>query len=149
MYFVYIITCAVCNTIFHAFTKALPKMDHPFASLTISFFTGSVVCLLLLLLTEGWKNVPAVFAELNWISAIIGVLLFGIETTLYYLYHGGSPISSTALIISVVQTIFNLFIAILLFHEHMKPINLIGIALCLIGSFLAVRQAPGGCEKGR
>lgn len=140
MYFILILVSAISNTSFHSLTKSLPKMDHPFASLTVSFFIGSAMCVLLLLLTKGGQSVSEAFCSLNWISAFIGVLLFGIETSLYYLYRGGSPISSTALVISVVQTIFNLLLASLLLREDLKPVNIIGIVMCLAGTFLVVQK---------
>ena len=91
------------------------------------------------MITKGAQSVSQLFRQLNWISVLVGVILFGIETVLYYLYKGGSPISSTALIISVLQTILNLIAALVLFHQDLKWVNLLGILLGLSGSYLAVK----------
>lgn len=139
MFFVWTFLYAICNTCFHSLTKVLPKMENPFASLSISFFTASALCFGLLLITKGAQSVSQLFRQLNWISVLVGVILFGIETVLYYLYKGGSPISSTALIISVLQTILNLIAALVLFHQDLKWVNLLGILLGLSGSYLAVK----------
>jgi len=115
-------------------------METPFASLSISFFTASAICFLLLSITRGTQSILQLFQQLNWISVLIGVILFGMETVLYYLYRHGSPLSSTALIISVLQTILNLFAALLLFQQDLKWVNILGIVLGLFGAYLAVKE---------
>lgn len=141
MYITMLLLAAVCGTCYHTVTKMLPDFDHPFASLTVSYLTSAVCCFLILLVvnSKAQTSIAASFAQLNWKSIAIGVVLVGVEAGIYYLYKSGSALSVTPLVLSVAQTIITVIVGVLLFKEKISLANSVGIILCLAGAYLAVK----------
>ncbi len=122
-------------------------MNHPFASLTISYFIGALVCFFLLIIEHRGHNISYSFLELNWTSILIGIVLVGVETGLYYLYKNGNYLSSTALIISVAQTITNTITAYIIFRERPSAVIVLGLIIGVTGSYLAISNTEDEIKK--
>lgn len=136
MFIFWILFSGACNTTHHALTKLLPKLQHPFVSLAVSYLLASAVTFLLCVCMSGIECVGAAFCSLNIYSALIGLALVGIEAALFYLYQLNSPLSTTHLMISIAETAFNVGLGIVLFGESLSAANIIGLTLAILGTFL-------------
>lgn len=135
-----IFLAALSGASYHFLTKTLPPMDHPFASLTISYLVSAAVCLILTVLMRSGEGVSAAFKTLNLRSALVGVALVGIEAGIFFLYKLGGAISAISVLIAAVQAIVLLFLGYLVLREQIGVANIGGIFVVLLGIFLLTRK---------
>jgi len=128
---------AFLGSCYHIATKSLPDLEHPFASLSVTYFCAACLSLAMMLITVKGKSREA-YCALNIKSVVIGLMLVGVDGSIFYLYSKcASGLAETPLIISSAQTLVTVLAGVLLFSEHLRLLNYIGIILCLAGAFLA------------
>ena len=70
----------------------------------------------------------------NWLLvALIGLTAVGVELGFLYAYRTGWKISTTSITIGVFTTTSLALIGVLWFKEHLTPVNVAGVVLCLAG----------------
>ena len=79
--------------------------------------------------------------KLNWAVPLVALSIVGIELGWILAFRAGAGLSLTGLIVNVAVAVIVIPIGLLLFKEKISLVNLVGIALCLIGLVLISRKA--------
>lgn len=134
-----LIAAALCGSCYQVATKSLPSFRHPFASLTVTYFVAGILCCIAWLVLSGKKRqIGTAFRTLNWKSYFIGVMLVGVDGSIFYIYaRFAGGLAETPLILSAAQTLFTLMTGVLFFSERPRPSNCVGMLLCIAGAFMA------------
>lgn len=135
------ITLAImANVFYYFFQKSTPINANPFLSLFITYLTATITCLVIYPFYPNSENLLDSFKRLNWTSLALGVTLVGLETGFLLAYRSGWNISTAGVFANVIVGLILIPVGILVFKEHLKPINLAGIALCIAGLILISRK---------
>lgn len=133
MYYSAIALTIVSNVIYHIVQRVTPEKIPPLLTLGVTYATSTVLCFLLMpffSLPGGWSGA---LKKINWTSFALGFAILGLELGFLLAYRIGWTVSTSALVSNVVVAILLLPIGALLFKEQLKPVNAIGILVCLIG----------------
>lgn len=129
---------AFLGSCYHIATKSLPDFEHPFASLTVTYFCAACLSLVTLLVIANSPKICEAYRALDIKSLLIGLMLVGVDGSVFYLYSKcASGLAETPLIISSAQTLVTVLAGVLLFSERPRLSNYVGMLLCLAGAFLA------------
>jgi drug/metabolite transporter (DMT)-like permease len=121
--------------IFQALSKTLPKTVSIFLVNAYASLAGLAIMLILYFATSHKGSAP--HGKYIGISVLIGLLIglgnFGIIKA----YSLGAPQSTFTAMFYVALIIYGVLFGILVWHEHLKAIQLLGIILAAIGIFIA------------
>ncbi|MBN1438806.1 MAG: EamA family transporter [Anaerolineales bacterium] len=126
----------VSNVAYHLFQKATPADANPLLALVVTYGIALLACLVLLPFfpsAEGWS---ASLTKINWASIGLGLAVVGLELGFLAAYRAGWPISLAGLVANVLVGMLLLPVGLILLREKVSWINLLGIAVCLIGIVL-------------
>jgi drug/metabolite transporter (DMT)-like permease len=127
-------TVPLLFVIFQALSKTLPKTVSSFLVNAYASVAALVVMLLLYYATSQKGSAP--HGKSLWTALAIGVLIglgnFGIIKA----YSLGAPQAVFTAMFYVTLIIYGVLFGILVWHEHLRAIQLLGIALAAIGVFL-------------
>ncbi len=121
----------ICNTFYHIVSKTTPDSADAFLSLSVTYIVAAVVCFALFLFTG--KNLGHEIRNLNYTSAVLGVLIIGLEAGWMFAYRTGIKVSSASLIANIALACVLLFVGMLLFKEKITVKQVIGMAVCIGG----------------
>ena len=118
----------------------------PFAMLMLRF--GIVSCLfgLIMLLARQWRKAPQAMPDKPVIAltALVGLLLHGIYLgSVFFALTRGLPAGIAALIVSL-QPLLASGLAIILFDEKLRPVQVIGMLAGIVGVVLVLLPKMGG-----
>ena len=95
----------VSNTVYHLCTKESPANVSPFATLTVTYLIGAIVCAILnFVLNPGeslWKDIT----KMNWAPFVLGIVIVGLETGWIYAYKAGWQVSEGYIVQSAILAI--------------------------------------------
>lgn len=121
------------NVLYHIFQKFTPTNVNPMLALLVTYLVAALLCALLLPLFPLEADLGTSLRELNWASLALGGAVLGLELGFLLAYREGWKISIAAIISNVAVGIILLPIGLWFFREHLSPINLLGIGVCLVG----------------
>lgn len=121
------------NVLYHVFQKFTPTNVNPVLALLVTYLVAALLCALLLPLFPLEADFGTSLRQLNWASFALGGAVLGLELGFLLAYREGWKISLAAIISNVAVGIVLLPIGLWFFREHLSPINLLGIGLCLVG----------------
>ena len=123
----------VSNTVYHLCTKESPANVSPFATLTVTYLIGAIVCAILnFVLNPGeslWKDIT----KMNWAPFVLGIVIVGLETGWIYAYKAGWQVSEGYIVQSAILAIVLLLIGYILYREALTWNKILGIVICLVG----------------
>jgi len=125
---------------YHLAQKSIPKDMNPFHATTIAYLMGIVVCLLLSFTYTGNRSFAGSLKTSNWAVLCMGIGAAAIEVGFMLAYRVGWKMSLTAVATNVAATAILVPIGLLAFREHLSLRDIIGLALCLFGLLLVVRD---------
>lgn len=120
------------NVVYQVCTKSVPDIN-PLASLTVTYFIGALISLILFFALYKDVNLIKEYAKINWASIVLGISIVGLEVGFIYAYRAGWNISTASIVQSVVLTIALIFVGIFAYKEKITATNILGIVICLIG----------------
>lgn len=123
------------NSVYHICAKSLPAKADPFASLTITYFLGTVFSAAMFFLLNRGGNLVQEWKGMNWVPYVLGVIVVGMEAGNVYAYRAGWSISTLPVVQSACVTVLLLFVGLFLYHEGITPTKIIGLVLCLAGLY--------------
>ncbi|MBI3360847.1 MAG: EamA family transporter [Chloroflexi bacterium] len=123
----------ISNALYHVLQKSIPGAAHPLLSLIATYAMAVVACLALLPLFPFKAGLVQSLRELNWVSYCLGFAIIGLELGFLLAYRAGWNVSLGAIVSNVAVTILLVPIGMLLFREKVSAMNLVGIAVCIIG----------------
>lgn len=136
MFFLSIALVVLSTTLYHLFQKATPGNVHPLLGLAVTYVIATCVCLLLLPLYPLQGGLGASLREVNWASIALGLAVVGIEMGFLLAYRAGWNLNAGALIANVAVSIALIPLGALLFAERFSPLQMIGVAVCVVGLLL-------------
>ena len=77
------------NTVYNVAGKSTPEKINSFATLSLSYLTGLVLCVILFFVTNPGGDIFAAFASANWASYFLGITIVFIDLSLILLYRAG------------------------------------------------------------
>ncbi|MEG1191206.1 MAG: EamA family transporter, partial [Oscillospiraceae bacterium] len=129
------------NTVYNVSGKSTPQKINSFATLSLSYFVGLVLCVILFFVTNPGGNILAAVASANWASYALGLTIVFIDLSLIMLYRAGWDVSIGSLIANIGVSLVSVAIGVACFGEAMTIFKAAGIVVCLLG--LYVVNAPG------
>lgn len=131
-----ILLIVASNAVYNICAKSTPSGINTFASLSLTYFIGMVLALLLFFVTGESKNLAAELAKTNWASYVLGIAIVGLECGFLLAYRAGWKISMTQLVSSIAVSCVLLIIGMAVYHEVLTAKQLVGIGVCAVGLFL-------------
>ena len=121
------------NILYHICAKSSPEGAHPFASLTVTYLTGAVVCGILYYVLAPRANLVKECSRLNWSTFALGIAIVGLEGGWLYAYRAGWQVNTGFIVQSAFVSVLLLFVGYFLYHEALTWNKLLGIVICLVG----------------
>lgn len=128
------------NTVYNVAGKSTPEKINSFATLSLSYLTGLVLCVILFFVTNPGGDIFAAFASANWASYFLGITIVFIDLSLILLYRAGWDVSIGTLIANIGVSLVSVIIGVACFGEAMTAMKAVGIIVCIVG--LYVVNAP-------
>ncbi len=129
----------ITNALYQVCTKSVPKDMNPFASLTITYFIGTLASIALFFATNKDGSLIREFGKTNWVPFVLGLVILGLEAGWIYAYKAGWQVGTSFIIQSAVLTAILICIGYIFYHEPLSWNKLAGIGICLIGLIVISR----------
>jgi len=131
----YISACvAIAGAVgYQYFVKRVPGSLNPFVSVIAMYVAVLVLGVVLLVLFPAEGGLLRHFRQLSWIQLALAVSVIMIELGFLLMYRYGWDLSTGNLVTGVVINIFLVGLGVTLLGEKVSIINVIGIALCILG----------------
>jgi uncharacterized membrane protein len=126
----------VANVLYHIFLKLTPATVNPLLSLMVTYLVAATATAVIYLLYPDKTALTVGLKELNWASYALGLAIVGLEVGFILAYRAGWNISLAGLVSSTTVSMLLIPVGLLLFKESLTAVNMLGIALCLIGLIL-------------
>ena len=126
--------------LYHLSQKSIPKEMNPYHATAIAYLIGIVVCVVLGFTYSANKSFVSSLKTINWAVLAMGVGAAAIEVGFMVAYRMGWKMSLTAMATNVAVTVILIPIGLLAFRENLSLRNLLGVAFCVLGLFLVVRD---------
>lgn len=123
----------VSNTFYQICTKDVPEKASPFASLTVTYLVGAVICAVLHFITHPGTNPIRELSQLNWTSWALGLVIVGLEAGWIFAYKAGWQVSTGNIVQSAVLAALLIGVGYFVYHETLSWNKLVGVAVCLVG----------------
>lgn len=131
-----IVMVVTANTFYHICAKSTPGSVEPFAALTVTYLTATVLSAALFFATAEQKNLFAAVGKTNWTSLAFGAAVIGLEFGNLSMYRAGWKVSVGPLVANVALACTLLVVGGALFKEAISLRQLAGAALCIGGILL-------------
>lgn len=123
------------NIFYQVCAKGIPSSMDPFASMTITYFVGTICSAILYFVVSQNGNLLSEYGKTNWAPALLGLCIVGLEVGFIYAYKVGWPVSTLSIVQSAFVAGALLFVGWLLYHEAISLSKVVGIVICLIGLY--------------
>ena len=133
-YYLPLLIVIFSNICYHNLAKNQPQNINPFLALTIAYSISTIVTFILFFIFKG--NLKTDFANINWISYALGIVIVGIELGYIIMYRNGWAISTAALIANIIVALLLLCIGFLSYKETITLTQAVGAILCITGLIL-------------
>lgn len=133
LYFISIFMVLSGNCAYQLCQKFINNAVNPLVSLTISYFVGLLLTLILLLFDRRDTPILSVIQELNWASYALGITLVVIDAGFILVYRSGWNLSIVSVLYNVIPIILLVTIGAAFFKDEMGAMNIAGVVLTIIG----------------
>ena len=140
LYWFSVALAVLANVFYHIIQKQTPMNVNPALTLAVTYFTAAAVCFVAFLLYPGRAGLVESFKGLNWTAFALGIAIIGLELGFLLAYRAGWNVNSAALLVNISVSVLLVPVGMLLFREGFKPINALGMLLCLAGLFLMSKR---------
>ena len=113
---------------------------NPFHATAIAYLVGIVVCAVLGFTYTANKSFVSSIKTSNWAVLAMGVGAAAIEVGFMLAYRMGWKMSFTAIATNVAATVVLIPIGLLVFKEQLSVRNVVGVAFCILGLLLVVKD---------
>lgn len=126
----------ISNVIYQICAKSVSDKMNPLASLTVTYFVGAVVSLILYFVLEKNADIIREYRKLNWAPFVLGFVIVGLEVGCIYAYKAGWKVSTMQIVQAAVLAVILIFVGYILYKEATTWNKIVGIAVCLAGLVL-------------
>lgn len=131
------IALAVFADIFYQIcAKSTPETLNPFASLTVTYLVGAVICAASYFIASSGGNLITELKEVNWTVFVLGFAIVGLEIGSIYMYKVGWNMNTGYIVKAIFLAIALIAVGYLLYKESINFTKIAGIAVCLLGLYL-------------
>ncbi len=124
------------NVLYHLLQKSIPGNVNPMLSLVVTYLVAATATLLLIPLFPLHSNLGTELRKINWTSAGLGAVIVGLELGFLMAYRAGWNVSTASLVANTTVALLLIPLGLLLYKEHLTPLNLLGIVLAIAGLVL-------------
>lgn len=136
LYYLSTLIAIISSTLYHTCQKSIPKTINPYFSLSVTYLIALAATILLYFIFPGQSSFKESFNEMNWAGYALGIAIVGIEIGVLLAYRANWNISYLAIIINLAVTLVLIPIGVYLFKEQLSAVNILGIAISIIGLYL-------------
>jgi drug/metabolite transporter (DMT)-like permease len=133
LYWLSIALAVLANVFYHIIQKKTPLGANPALTLSMTYLAAAVICFVAFLVLPGREGLAVEFKRLNWTAAALGIAIIGLELGFLLAYRAGWNVSTAAMVANVAVAVLLVPVGLLLFKEELKPVNWIGVVLCIAG----------------
>lgn len=126
----------LANVLYHLVQKVIPGNVNPMLSLTATYLVAATASILLLPLFPLQGSLGAEIRKISWPSLGLGAVIVGLELGFLLAYRAGWNISLASLVANTTVALLLIPFGLLLFKEHLTPLNIVGMILALAGLVL-------------
>ncbi len=130
-----VVLVVLSNVLYQICAKSLPDGMDPFASLTVTYFVGTVISFVLYFAMNKNGNILSEYSKMNAAPFVLGVVLVGLEVGFLYAYRNGWQVSTLSIVQSAFLAVALIFVGYLLYHEALTWNKILGVGICLIGLY--------------
>ncbi|MGE5233594.1 MAG: hypothetical protein ACM3OB_05745 [Acidobacteriota bacterium] len=134
---VLLIVCG--NVVYQLSQKSMPKTANPLLTMLLAYAVSMTICAVAAAILPAGPGLVQSIRTANWAVVALGAGIAMVEIGYLTAYRLGWKISVLPVMSSVVVALLLIPIGLLLFHEHITPRSLLGIALCIGGLILLHR----------
>ena len=124
------------NVVYQICAKSVPEGMNPLASLTVTYFVGTIVSGALYFALNRDGNLFREYEQLNWAPFILGIVIVGLEVGFIYAYKAGWSVNTASVVQSAFLAVALIFVGYLLYHEALTWNKIVGVMICLAGLVL-------------
>ncbi|MEX1143604.1 MAG: EamA family transporter [Anaerolineales bacterium] len=124
------------NVLYHLVQKVIPGNVNPLVSLAATYLVAAAATLLLLPLFPLQGTLGAELRKVNWSSLALGGVIVGLELGFMLAYRAGWNLNLASLVSNTTVALLLIPFGLLLFKEHLSPLNVLGVILALAGLVL-------------
>jgi drug/metabolite transporter (DMT)-like permease len=133
MFYVWALVAIIGAVGYQYFVKRVPAEINPIVSVLGLYAGVLAMAALLLPLFPSPVGLAAEVRKLNWVQIALAVSVLLIEIGFLMMYRSGWELSSGNLVTGVVVNIALVGLGVWLLGERLSTINLLGIALSIVG----------------
>jgi len=125
----------ISNVFYQICAKSVPNNMNAFASLTITYLVGAVICLILYYTIGKGTNILSEISKTNFAPIVLGITIVGLEVGFIFAYKAGWQISTASIVQGSALAIILIVVGFVLYKEQITWNKLLGILICLVGIF--------------
>ncbi|HSQ24602.1 MAG TPA: hypothetical protein VLN44_09330 [Pyrinomonadaceae bacterium] len=138
-YFPFALTVAGM-VLYHLSQKSVPPGVNPFLVIVLAYVVGIALCVVCAVAYPGKKNLIESVKLSNWAVFTLGAAAALIELGFLLAYRAGWKISMAAVATNAAAAIALIPIGILIYKDHLSWRNAIGLAFCIFGLAMVMRD---------
>jgi multidrug transporter EmrE-like cation transporter len=132
---------AIAATVaYHIVMKLTPSGANPYLSLAVTYAATTLMFVGVYAVLPGSTPLRGAFAQLNWTTLALGVVVVFLDLGFLMVYRGGFDVSLGQLVTQSAAALLLLLIGVAYFAEKLSLVNIGGIALCVLGLWLINRK---------
>lgn len=124
------------QVIYNVVGKSTPSGVNTFASLTITYLTGFVICVALFYFNSGGVSIIEGWSHANWTALLLALGIIGVDLSLIMLFRAGWDISIGTLVANIGMSLITVCLGVAIWGESMNVLKLVGIVVCLVGLYV-------------
>ena len=122
-------------------TKLLPKGLNHWHALMLFYTLALMLTVIMTLFDRPTRSLLEDMRKLNWAVPLVALSVVGIELGWILVFRAGAGLSLTGLVVNVAVAVIVIPIGLLFFSEKISLVNVVGMALCLVGLVLISQKA--------
>jgi drug/metabolite transporter (DMT)-like permease len=128
------------GVLYHLAQKSIPKGMSPFVATIFAYAIGIFLCAICAVIYPSGKSLMDSVKESNWAVLGLGFGVAAIELGFLLAYRAGWKIGITTIATNVAITVVLIPVGFVVFKDQLSPRNLVGLAFCILGLILVVRD---------
>jgi drug/metabolite transporter (DMT)-like permease len=133
LFYISILLAIASSALYHFSAKSTPSNVNFPVSLVFTYLVALGITGVIALLFPSQNGVLFELRRLNWASVLLGIAIVGIEFGFLLVYRSGWNLGLAAVLVNVVASLILVPVAILFFKDRFSWVNIVGIAVCLVG----------------
>ena len=140
MQFAWLLLAIVASVGYHLVLKLTPGAVNPLLSLAITYAIGAAAFLGCYALVPDTPPIRDAVRLVNWTAAGLAITVIAIDVAFLLLYRSGFEVALGLNITQAAAALILVAIGVIVFRERITGVNIVGIALCIVGLWLISRR---------